>query len=78
MKETLLRRELILDAADRTALTNELQRMGVDFAVDKHIVIPINGVSTQAIIGGLKTQLTYLNTHEPSLEDAYVELVSLK
>jgi ABC-2 type transport system ATP-binding protein len=75
MKEALLRRELIVDTDDRAELENELRRMGVDYTVEKHIIIPIRGTSAQTIIGGIKTPLTCLNIHEPSLEDAYVELV---
>jgi ABC-2 type transport system ATP-binding protein len=76
MKETLLRRELILDAEDRPGLETELRGIGVDYGVAKHIVVPITGgVNAQKIISGLKTPLSYFNTHEPSLEDAYVELI---
>jgi ABC-2 type transport system ATP-binding protein len=77
MKETLLHRELILDAEDRAGLEAELRVMGVDYRIDKHVVVPADGgcIRAQKIIGGLKTPLSYLNTHEPSLEDAYVELI---
>ncbi|MDR3237416.1 MAG: ABC transporter ATP-binding protein [Spirochaetia bacterium] len=79
MKETLLRRELLLDAADRAALEDELKSMSVGYTIGKHIVVPTaGGVSAQKIISGLKTPLSYLNTHEPSLEDAYVELIGQK
>jgi ABC-2 type transport system ATP-binding protein len=76
MKAALLRRELIVDADDRAGLENELRRMGLDYRVEKHFVVPIQGISAQTIIGGIKTPLTCLNIHEPSLEDAYVELIS--
>jgi ABC-2 type transport system ATP-binding protein len=77
MKETLLRRELILDAGDRAGLENELRRMGVDYRIEKHLIVPADDGCNrvQGIIGGLKIPLSYLNTHEPSLEDAYVELI---
>jgi ABC-2 type transport system ATP-binding protein len=82
MKETLLRRELLLDADDRAALENELRRMGVNYRIEKHIVVPTGGDGgfgvAQKIIGGLSTPLSYFNTHEPSLEDAYVELIDQK
>jgi ABC-2 type transport system ATP-binding protein len=80
MKETLLRRELLLDAVDRAGLETELRNMGIDYGIEKHIVVPtIDGAGgdcrAQKIISGLKTPLSYFNTHEPSLEDAYVELI---
>jgi ABC-2 type transport system ATP-binding protein len=75
MKATLLRRELILDADDRPALEAELRRLGLDYRVEKHLVVPIPGRSAQGIIRDLTTGLTCLTIHEPSLEDAYVELL---
>jgi ABC-2 type transport system ATP-binding protein len=76
MKETLLRRELLLDAVDRTGLETELRSMDVSYRIEKHIVVlTTGGVEAQKIISGLKTPLSYFNTHEPSLEDAYVELI---
>jgi ABC-2 type transport system ATP-binding protein len=78
MKENLLRRELILDADDRPALENELKNMRVDYTIGKHIMIPSSSISAQSIIGGLKTNLTFLTTREPSLEDAYIKLLAHK
>jgi ABC-2 type transport system ATP-binding protein len=81
LKRSLLRHELILDAEDRTALTNELSALGLPFAVNSgtsvpgRIIVPCNG-SAQKIISQLKTKLTVLKTHEPSLEDAYIEFLT--
>jgi len=36
--------------------------------------VPYQG-SAQAIIARLKTELTVLKIHEPSLEDAYIEFL---
>jgi ABC-2 type transport system ATP-binding protein len=83
MKETLLRRELILDAVDRPGLEAELRSMGVSYRIEKHIVVSLTGGAggycrAQKIIRGLQIPLSYFNTHEPSLEDAYVELIEQK
>ncbi|MDR0302462.1 MAG: ABC transporter ATP-binding protein [Treponema sp.] len=75
LKRSLLRHELILDADDRTALTNELSALGLPFTLNGHVTVPCNG-SAQEIISRLKTKLTLLKTHEPSLEDAYIEFLS--
>lgn len=72
MKASLLRQELVLDAADRGQLISELGGMGLDYRIDNHIVVPYQGTA-QGIIAGLQTQLTVLQIQEPSLEDAYVE-----
>ena len=75
MKHSLLRQELILDAADRTALTAELSAMGLPYTVNGRVVVSYQG-SAQAIIAKLQTELTTLRIHEPTLEDAYVEFIS--
>jgi len=75
LKRSLLRHELILDAEDRTALTNELSALGLEFALNGHVVVPYKD-SAQEIISRIKTKLTVLKIHEPSLEDAYIEFLT--
>ena len=75
LKRKLLRHELILDAEDRTALTAELSGLGVPFTVNGRIAVPFQGTG-QDIISRLKTDLTVLRIHEPSLEDAYIEFLN--
>ena len=75
MKQSLLRQELIIDAADRAALTKELSVMGLKYTVNGRIVVPVQG-AVQEIIQKLQTQLTTLRIHEPTLEDAYVEFLN--
>jgi ABC-2 type transport system ATP-binding protein len=52
LKRSLLRHELILDADDRTALTNELSALGLPFTVNGRVIVPCNG-SAQEIISRL-------------------------
>ena len=74
MKKSLLKQELILDAEDRAALTNELSSLGLPFTVNGHVIVPYRE-SAQEVISRLRTKLTVLKIHEPSLEDAYVEFL---
>jgi len=74
MKGRLLKQELILDAEDRTALTNELKALGLPFTVNGRVVVPYQE-SAQELIARLQTKLTVLRIHEPTLEDAYVEFL---
>ena len=74
MKKSLLRQELILDAEDRSALAGELAALGLPFSANGRVIVPYQG-SAQAIIARLKTELTVLKIHEPSLEDAYIEFL---
>ncbi|MDR0433553.1 MAG: ABC transporter ATP-binding protein [Gracilibacteraceae bacterium] len=75
MKRSLLRQELILDAADRSALTDELSSLGLPFTVNGRVAVPYQD-SAQEVIARLRTKLTTLKIHEPSLEDAYVEFLN--
>ena len=75
LKRSLLRQELILDADDRTALTNELSALGLQFSLNGRVVVPYKD-SAQEIISRIKTKLTVLKIHEPSLEDAYIEFLT--
>jgi len=75
MKRSLLKHELILDAEDRTALTKELRDLQMPFNVNGRVVVPLRG-SAQDVIARLKTRLTVLRIHEPTLEDAYVEFLN--
>jgi ABC-2 type transport system ATP-binding protein len=75
LKRSLLRHELIIDADDRTALMNELSALGLPFTLNGRIVVPYKE-SAQEIISRIKTKLTVLKIHEPSLEDAYIEFLT--
>jgi ABC-2 type transport system ATP-binding protein len=81
LKRNLLRQELILDSPNRTDLTKELSSLGLPFTVNGHIIVPYKEssnkeLSAQEIISRLKTKLSVLKIHEPSLEDAYVEFLT--
>jgi ABC-2 type transport system ATP-binding protein len=75
LKRNLLRHELIMDADDRTALTNELSALGLPFKVNGRILVPYKE-SAQEIISKIQTKLTVLKIYEPSLEDAYIEFLT--
>jgi ABC-2 type transport system ATP-binding protein len=75
LKRNLLRHELIMDADDRTALTNELSALGLPFTVNGRIIVPYRE-SAQEIISRIQTKLTVLKIYEPSLEDAYIEFLT--
>ena len=77
MKYSIMHQEMEIDAADRTALTQELDRMGLPYTINTHIAVPYHG-SAQGIITQLSTQLTVLRIREPSLEDAYIEFLNNK
>ena len=81
LKRSLLRQELIVDAQDRSALTNELSALGLSFTINNgtsaagYVIVPYKE-SAQEIISKIQTKLNVLKIHEPSLEDAYIELLT--
>ncbi len=75
IKDKLIEEYLIVDATDREALKDELRKKGIPFIEDKQIRIDINNTSAQDIIKKIDTHLTHLETHIPTLEDAYLEII---
>jgi ABC-2 type transport system ATP-binding protein len=78
MKRQLLSRFVLLDAADRDALQRELDGNGLAPVLDETsglLRVEYPGVTAQELIAAIDTPLTTLKIHEPSLEEAYVELL---
>lgn len=76
VKSQLLEEHLILDAADRDQLRAELHHLGVDFQETGHFEVRLKGRSAQQLLRGLKTELTVMRTHSPTLEDAYLRILA--
>jgi len=76
VKSQLLEEHLILDAADRDQLRTELRQLEVDFQEAGHFEVHLKGRSAQQVLRGLKTDLTVLRTHSPTLEDAYLRILA--
>lgn len=77
IKESLIKKYITLDSKDRTKLTRELTSHKIKFEGAGPVKILINNQSTgQEIIQKIKTPLTFLDIHNPSLEDAYVEIIT--
>jgi ABC-2 type transport system ATP-binding protein len=77
MKGRLLERSIVLDADDREALLTELRALGVDPAIDPTGLVRVryDGDTAQPLINRITTPLSVLRVREPSLEEAYVELL---
>jgi ABC-2 type transport system ATP-binding protein len=78
MKRELLERSIVIDADDRDALLAELRAMGLMPAVDPSGLVRVayEGDTAQPLISRIRTPLSVLRVHEPSLEEAYVELLA--
>jgi ABC-2 type transport system ATP-binding protein len=77
LKDRLLERSLLVDAEDRIGLRSELLRLGVTPRDDPSgaIRIDYSSPTAQDLIARITTPLTALRIREPSLEEAYIELL---
>ncbi|MEA2518052.1 MAG: type transport system ATP-binding protein [Chloroflexota bacterium] len=73
---TLVTGYLEVDADDRTALQAELARRQIAASGDGPFRIPVGTAETHALIRSIETPLSVVRTHAPSLEDAYLQIVS--
>jgi len=75
IKKSLIKRYITLDAQDRTQLKKELAHQSLSVSGKGPFKVNLDGSTGQEIIQSLKTPLSYLDIHNPTLEDAYVEIV---
>ena len=75
MKNKLIDRFMVIDAMDRLALEQELNGHPISVTLDGQLRVNFTNETPQEIIAGLKTPLSKLKIHEPTLEDAYVNLL---
>jgi ABC-2 type transport system ATP-binding protein len=75
VKGHLVEEYLLVDAEDRARLRTELQHLSLPFVETPQFKISLDGRSAHRIIRSIMTPLTVLQTHMPTLEDAYLELV---
>ena len=67
---------LELNAADRTRLRSELQRLQLDFDEGDAFTVKLNGRSAHDVVRSIEVPLTSLRTRQPSLEDAYLKILA--
>lgn len=74
MKEQLTNDYLILDAEDRGSLRRELEGLDVSYTEDGVFRVDIHG-DAQRIIRSISTKLSTLDIYQPTLEEAYINLI---
>jgi len=67
---------MLVDADDRVGLRAELERLGRLPFGDGPFRIDVGTREAHAVLRSIETPLTLVRTHAPSLEDAYLEIVS--
>ena len=81
VKARQLSPELVLDARDRAGLRGELDALGLRVtgggpgSQSGPLRVPLNGRSAQGIVAAIGAELTRFQIAEPTLEDAYLQLL---
>lgn len=75
VKSQLTETYLLIDAENRSQLREELHRLKIDFTETSSFKINLRGTEVQKIIKAIETPLSSVKTHDPSLEDAYLEII---
>jgi ABC-2 type transport system ATP-binding protein len=78
IKESLVENYIEMDAGNRNKLKEELLKHKYKVEGEGPFRVKLNGKSAQKIISSIKTPLSVLEIHMPSLEDAYVEIITGK
>ncbi len=76
LKSELAREWLTIDADDRGRLRDELVRLRLAPTGDGPFQLDVGTGSVHEILRAIETPLALVRTHAPSLEDAYLEIVS--
>jgi ABC-2 type transport system ATP-binding protein len=76
LKAGIARETLIVDAPDRARLAAELATLGMAPVGEGPFRLSVNGRSAHAMLKAIDTPLSVVRTESPSLEDAYLEIVS--
>src|SRR5258707_722344 len=72
IKRDLVEEYVLVDASDRSALRDELARLGFATGDGAPFKVQLDGHSVHSILRSIETPLTVVKTHTPSLEDAYL------
>ena len=75
IKADLIEEYVLVDTADRAALVSELGRLGLPYSGEGPFRVELDGRGTHAVLKSIDTPLDMVQTHAPSLEDAYLEIV---
>jgi ABC-2 type transport system ATP-binding protein len=67
---------VLIDAQDRSRLRDELARLGYVTSGGPPFKLQLDGHTVHGLLRSIDTPLSVVKTHTPSLEDAYLEIVS--
>ena len=75
IKSDLVEEYVLVDTHDRSVLVAELKRLKLPHTGRGPFRIELDGRGTHAVLKSIDTPLTHVQTHMPTLEDAYLEII---
>lgn len=75
IKKHLVKDYIVVNSAEKEKLIKELTDKKFEFQKNDHITIDLGKNTVQEVIQAIKTPLTSVKTHTPTLEEAYLEIV---
>ncbi len=75
IKDTLIKEYILVNSPQKSKLKQELNKNNLNFTGKGPYKIKLNGHSPQQVIHKIKTPLSTLQIHNPSLEQAYVKII---
>jgi len=78
IKKDLVQEYVLVDADDRLRLREELARLELPVEGDGPFKIMLAGRGVHPVLKSIDTPLSLVRTHAPTLEDAYLEIVTPK
>jgi ABC-2 type transport system ATP-binding protein len=77
LKSQMIEDYLLIDAADRATLVAELKRLGLELVEQQGLLrIDAAGERVHQILKSIETPLRLVQTHTPTLEDAYLRIIA--
>lgn len=78
IKAELVKEYLLIDAENRDALRAELTHLHLPFTEAPQFRLSLDSGAIHATLKAIETPLTYVQTHAPTLEDVYLEIIGEK
>lgn len=78
IKANLVEEYLLIDAENRSALREELMQLALPFTELPPFKVFIEGRNIHQTLKNIETPLTLVETHTPTLEDVYLEIIGEK
>ena len=76
IKQELIEEYIEIDTKDRDKLKNELNKKRIEYSGAGPFTINLKDSEAHKILKSIDTNLTHINVHVPTLEEAYLEIIN--